>query len=86
MHAVALDFIVYLNMLCWLSKSLALKTLGTKVSTPSNNCGLLEQNVVLITTSRFGKDVSQFTCNQYLGYTIPRASLRPWAKNLVSNS
>lgn len=38
-----------LNMSCWLSRSLAFKTLDTKVSTPSTNWVLPKQNVVSIT-------------------------------------
>ncbi len=86
MHAIAFDFIINLNMPYWLSRSLALKTLSTKVSTPSNNCVLLEQKVILITTRCFGKDVIQFSYNQYWVYIIPKASMTPWAGNLVSNS
>jgi hypothetical protein len=86
MHVIPFDFIVNLNMPCWLSRSLALRTSSTKVSTPCNNCVLLEQKNVLIKQVFFGKDVSHSTCNQYLGYTIPRTSMRPWAGNLVSNS
>jgi hypothetical protein len=32
------------------------------------------------------KDASQSNCSQYWGYTIPRASMTPWAQNLISNS
>jgi hypothetical protein len=94
MHAIAFDFIVNLNMPCWLSRSLALRTSSIKVSTPSNNCVLvkqktilIEQKVVLIKQVVLGKmSHSLCTCNQYLGYIIPRASVRPWVGNLVSNS
>ncbi len=67
-------------------KVLALRTSCTKVSTPSNNYVLLEQKVVLITTRCFVKNVSQYACSQYWGYTIPRAYMTPWVGNLVSNS
>jgi hypothetical protein len=32
------------------------------------------------------KDASQSGCNQYWGYTIPRAFMTPWARNLISNT
>jgi hypothetical protein len=31
------------------------------------------------------KDASQSGRNQYWGYTIPRAFMTPWARNLISN-
>jgi hypothetical protein len=34
----------------------------------------------------FGKDASQSNCSQNWGYTIPRASMIPWARNLISTS
>jgi hypothetical protein len=55
MHVIAFDFIVKLNMPCWLSRSLALRTSSTKVSTPSDNCVLLEQKVILIKQVFLGK-------------------------------
>jgi len=85
MHAIAFYFIINLNMFCWLSRWLALRTSSTKVSTPSNNCVLLEHKIVLITTRCFGKNVTHSTCNRYWVYTIPRASMTPWVGNLVSN-
>jgi len=82
MHVAIVDFIVNLNMFCWLSRSLALKTLDTKIFTPSTNRVLPEQNVVLITLKCFGKDVSQFSCNRYWG---TQSQKHPWYHGLETS-
>jgi hypothetical protein len=85
-HTIAFDFIINLNIPYWLSRSLVFKTSNTNVSIPSTNWVLLEQNVALITWRCFGKDISQSSCDQYWGYTIPRASMTPWARKIICNS